>query len=75
LIAASNAAGLKAVGGSHNLAFQSNGTVWAWGSGIVGEIGIEPVWTQNSPIAVPLQGGRRAALIGAGWRSSFAIVA
>ncbi|MGB4069798.1 MAG: hypothetical protein WBK08_17350 [Nitrospira sp.] len=64
-----------AVGGSHNLAFQSNGTVWAWGSGIVGEIGIEPVYIQTTPITVPLPGGRRAALIGAGWRSSFAIIA
>ena len=64
-----------AVGGSHNLAFQSNGTVWAWGSGIVGEIGIEPVYIQTTPITVPLPGGRRAALVGAGWRSSFAIVA
>ena len=64
-----------AVGGSHNLALQSNGTVWAWGSGIVGEIGIVPVYTQDTPIAVPLPGGRRAAGVGAGWRSSFAIVA
>ena len=39
------------------------------------EIGIEPVWTQNTPIAVPLPGGRRAAIVGAGWRSSFAILA
>jgi hypothetical protein len=64
-----------AVGGSHNVAFQSDGTVWAWGSGIVGEIGIEPVYIQSTPVAVPLPAGRRAAAIGAGWRSSFAIVA
>jgi alpha-tubulin suppressor-like RCC1 family protein len=64
-----------AVGGSHNLAFQSNGALWAWGSGIVGEIGIEPMWVQDTPIEVPLPGGRRAAGIGAGWRSSFALLA
>ncbi len=64
-----------AVGGTHNLAFQSNGTVWAWGSGTRGEIGIEPVYIQYTPVAVPLPGGRRAAGVGAGWRSSFAIVA
>ena len=64
-----------AVGGPHNLAFQSNGTVWAWGSGILGEIGIGTVWSQSSPIAVPLPGGRRASSVGAGWRSSFAIIA
>ncbi len=63
-----------AVGGSHNVAMESNGTVWAWGSGIVGEIGIVPVWTQTTPVAVPLPGGQRAATIGAGWRSSFALV-
>jgi alpha-tubulin suppressor-like RCC1 family protein len=64
-----------AVGGSHNVALQSNGTVWAWGSGIVGEIGIEPVWVQTTPVQVPLPGARRAALVGAGWRASFAIIA
>lgn len=64
-----------AVGGSHNLALGHDGTVWAWGSGIVGEIGIEPVYTQDVPVTVPLPGGRSAALVGAGWRSSFAIVA
>ena len=64
-----------AVGGAHNLALQSNGTVWAWGYGYDGEIGIEPpVEFQLTPIAVPLPGGRRAAGVGAGHRSSFAIV-
>jgi alpha-tubulin suppressor-like RCC1 family protein len=51
-----------AVGGSHNLALQSNGTVWAWGD------------VRSTPIAVPLPGGRLAVGVGAGERSSFAIV-
>ena len=63
-----------AVGELHNLALQSNGTVWAWGNGVFGQIGIEPVYIQDTPIAVPLPGGRRATGVGAGWRSSFAIV-
>jgi alpha-tubulin suppressor-like RCC1 family protein len=64
-----------AVGGTHNLALQSNGTVWAWGSGAYGELGVEPaVSIQDTPIAVPLPGGRQATSIGAGWWSSFAIV-
>jgi len=63
-----------AVGGAHNVAMQNDGTVWAWGSGLLGEIGIAGVYTQDTPVAVPLPGGRRAAAVGAGWRSSFAIV-
>jgi hypothetical protein len=33
------------------------------------------VWTQTTPIQIPLPGGRQAAAVGAGWRSSFAIIA
>jgi alpha-tubulin suppressor-like RCC1 family protein len=64
-----------AVGEMHNLALQGNGMVWAWGSGMLGEIGIAPpVYTQDTPIAVPLPGSRRAAGVAAGSRSSFAII-
>jgi alpha-tubulin suppressor-like RCC1 family protein len=64
-----------AAGGWHNLALQGNGTVWAWGSNLLGEIGVGPgVYTQDSPIAVPLPGGRQAVGVGAGVRTSFAIV-
>jgi alpha-tubulin suppressor-like RCC1 family protein len=63
-----------ACAGAHNVALQSNGTVWAWGSNQLGEIGVGPTpYIQPSPIAVPLPGGRLAAGIGAGWRSSFAM--
>ena len=68
-----------AVGAQHCLALQSNGMVWAWGSNLYGEIGVEaiggvPVYTQNSPLTVPLPGGRLASGVGAGEHSSFAIV-
>lgn len=63
-----------AQGGSHCLAMRSDGSIWAWGSGIVGEIGITPVYTQPSPIQVPLPGARRASGVGSGERSSFAIL-
>ena len=70
-----------AVGGSHCLALQggtvpgaASGTVWAWGNGSVGEIGVEPPSAQYSPIKVPLPGGRQAVGVGAGERSGFAIV-
>ena len=63
-----------AVGGAHNLALQSNGTVWAWGSGVVGEIGIEPP-CRSKPLRsrCPSRGAAGRG-VGAGWRSSFAIV-
>ena len=65
-----------AIRGLHCVALQSNGAVWAWGSGVSGDIGVEPApYTQNSPITVPLPGGRQAAGIGAGGATSFAIVA
>lgn len=64
-----------AAGGWHNLALQSNGTVWAWGSNIAGEIGVGPaVYTQDAPTTVPLPAGRHAAGVGAGVRTSFAIL-
>ena len=65
-----------AVGGSHCLALQANGKVWAWGSNIVGESGVgAAAYTQDSPTTVALPGGRLAAGVGAGERSGFAIVA
>jgi alpha-tubulin suppressor-like RCC1 family protein len=64
-----------AVAGWHCLALRSDGTVWGWGNNQVGEVGVGPApYTQNTPIVVPLPGGRLASGVGAGERSSFAIV-
>jgi alpha-tubulin suppressor-like RCC1 family protein len=63
-----------AAGQAHSLAMQSNGTVWAWGWGQSGQLGIGPAYTQETPIAVPLPGARRAVSVGAGERSSFAVL-
>jgi alpha-tubulin suppressor-like RCC1 family protein len=63
-----------AVGDSHSLAFQSDGTVWAWGSGSRGQVGVGSAADQPTPVAVALPGGLAAAGVGGGEHSSFAIV-
>ena len=68
-----------AVGAQHCLALQSNGMVWAWGSNLM-ERSVSRRLAEcrciheNSPLTVPLPGGRLASGVGAGEHSSFAIV-
>ena len=64
-----------AVGASHSVALRNDGTVLAWGSGSLGQIGTGPVYTASTPVVVPLPGGLAAAGVGAGENASFAIVA
>lgn len=63
-----------AVGGAHSVALRADGTVLAWGQGHSGQIGIGPVPSQSVPTVVALPGGVAAAGVGAGERTSFAIV-
>jgi len=62
-----------AAGDSHNLARQSNGTVWAWGWNSSGQVGDGGTADRLTPFQVPLSGGRRASGVGAGPYWSFAI--
>ena len=59
-----------AVGASHSVALRNDGTVLAWGSGSLGQIGTGPVYTASTPVVVPLPGGLAAAGVGAGENAS-----
>jgi alpha-tubulin suppressor-like RCC1 family protein len=63
-----------AAGFSHDLALQADGTVWAWGRPIEGQVGDGMVSDGTSPVAVPLPAGQRGAGVGAGTDWSFAIL-
>jgi hypothetical protein len=63
-----------AAGFSHDLAMQSDGTVWAWGRGLEGQVGDGTAQERPTPIAVPVPAGRRGAGVGAGTDWSFAIL-
>jgi alpha-tubulin suppressor-like RCC1 family protein len=39
-------------GGSHTTAIRSNGTAWAWGSNLTGQLGDNTVTTKSSPVSV-----------------------
>lgn len=63
-----------ASGFSHCLAFQSDGTVWAWGRGVEGQLGDGAIQDRTTPITVPLPTGQRGAGVGSGTDWSFAIL-
>ena len=64
-----------AVGSFHSVALRADGTVLAWGQGYSGQIGVAPPEPDRSvPTVVALPGGVAAAGVGAGERTSFAIV-
>ena len=64
-----------AVGARHSVAMQADGTVLAWGVNSSGQIGIgPPLDVQEIPAVVALPGGVAAVGVGAGERTSFAIV-
>jgi alpha-tubulin suppressor-like RCC1 family protein len=73
-IAALQNIGAIAAGFSHDLALKSDGTVWAWGRGIEGQVGDGGAQDRATPVAVPLPAGRRGAGVGAGTDWSFAIL-
>ena len=61
-----------AAGDSHSLALRSDGTVWAWGRGWEGQLGVNVMYQQLTPASVPLPAGRRASGVAAGMRWSLA---
>jgi alpha-tubulin suppressor-like RCC1 family protein len=63
-----------AAGLSHDLALQSDGTVWAWGRGLEGQTGDGANQDRATPVVVPLPTGQRGAGVGAGTDWSFAIL-
>ena len=69
-----------AAGGNHSLALLSDGTVWAWGRNIYGELGIDPLsinggYSQNA-FPVLSQGAplRNVVQIAAGGSNSYALL-
>lgn len=66
--------GAIAAGFSHCLALQSDGTVWAWGRGLEGQVGDGAVGNRDTPVVVPLPAARSGAGVGAGTDWSFAIL-
>jgi alpha-tubulin suppressor-like RCC1 family protein len=63
-----------AAGDRHNVTLRADGTVLAWGDGSSGQLGIGPASMQTVPTVVALPGGVAAVGVGAGERTSFAIV-
>jgi alpha-tubulin suppressor-like RCC1 family protein len=63
-----------AAGFSHDVALQTDGTVWAWGRPLEGQVGDGMASDGTSPVAVPLPAGRRGSGVGAGTDWSFAIL-
>jgi len=70
---------IVAAGGSHSLALRADGTVWAWGSNLWGQLGIGTTDNKNTPVQVRSDGaGGEAFLqdivsIAAGENHSFAL--
>jgi hypothetical protein len=60
-----------AAGGYHSLALRSDGTVWAWGYNVYGQLGNNS--TTNSSVPVQVQGLTRITQIAAGALHSLAI--
>ena len=75
LVEASGATAVQVTAGAnHTLVRLNNGEVWAWGSNVRGQLGVNNNFAQvnNAPIRVPLPGN--ATYIAAGHNSSYAIV-
>src|SRR5262249_12731361 len=45
-----------ATGGSHSLALDADGVVYAWGNNLLGQLGVGDVKARYSPVPVPLAG-------------------
>lgn len=63
-----------AVGGAHNLALLSNGTVMAWGDNSVGQLGLGNASNQSTPQQVPASSLSSVVSVAAGFGHSLALL-
>lgn len=61
-----------AAGYEHTLALASDGTVWAWGNNLLGQLGLNDTADRTSPVQVTMPGDRSIAVIAAGRQHSLA---
>jgi alpha-tubulin suppressor-like RCC1 family protein len=66
-------ASMVAAGNEHSLAFKDNGTVWAWGKNLSGQVGNGNTTDQSSPVSVSTLAGTLATA--AAWNQSYALKA
>ncbi len=64
---------IQAAGHDHSLALKSDGTVWAWGLNLYGQLGVGTTDTHYIPVQVKGL-NHRVRAIAAGWKHSLALV-